>query len=194
MESKGVIILGSSRSLGNTNTVSRYVSKKTGFEFIDLNNKKIGQFDYEFTNSGDDFLPLMREIVKKYETIVFATPVYWYSMSGTMKAFFDRISDLLKTERDLGRKLRGKNMAMISCGSDRILQQGFTMPFMESAKYLGMKYLGDVHTWIENESTPEAVTEKLDNFIEKLKYNGYSNSAAALFTTQRSFPLVGLTV
>jgi multimeric flavodoxin WrbA len=48
------------------------------------------------------------------------TPVYWYTMSGIMKVFFDRFSDLLRIEKDLGRKLRGKSMAVISCGADEI--------------------------------------------------------------------------
>lgn len=164
MKKKGVIIQGSARSGGNTNKIVRLVADKTGFDLVDLKEKEIGQFDYEFNNSGDDFLPLMQEIIESYDTIVFATPVYWYSMSGIMKAFFDRISDLLKTEKDLGRKLRGKNMALISCSGDSDLVDGFTIPFVESANYLGMKYLGDVHSWIENDAPPEMVVENLNKF------------------------------
>ncbi|MCP4458779.1 MAG: NAD(P)H-dependent oxidoreductase [Cytophagales bacterium] len=37
-----------------------------------------------------------------------ATPVYWYSMSGIMKVFLDRIYDVLTIEKELGRKLHGK--------------------------------------------------------------------------------------
>ena len=169
MKKKGVVIQGSARSIGNTNKVVRYMADKTGFDVIDLNEKEIGQYDYENKNSNDDFLPLMQLIIGNYDTIVFATPVYWYSMSGIMKAFFDRITDLLKTERDLGRKLRGMNMAMISCGSDNHLQDGFTMPFVESANYLGMNYLGDVHTWIVNDEIPEVVVEKVEVFLTQLR-------------------------
>ena len=36
-------------------------------------------------------------------TIIFVTPVYWYAMSGRMKVFFDRWTDLLKIDKDTGR-------------------------------------------------------------------------------------------
>ena len=169
MMKKGVVIQGSARSVGNTNKIVNSLAEKLNFAIVDLNQKNIGQYDYENKNSGDDFLPTIRGIIENYDTIVFATPVYWYSMSGIMKAFFDRITELLKTEKDLGRQLRTKNMAMISCGSDSTLQDGFTMPFYESANYLGMKYLGDVHTWVENDSIPKIVQESIDRFSEHIK-------------------------
>ena len=39
---------------------------------------------------------------------------------------------------------------MISVSNANDLKSGFEMPFVESASYLGMNYLGDVHLWIEN--------------------------------------------
>lgn len=162
---RGVIIQGSARSFGNTNRVVRFMAEKRSLDIIDLKEKKIGQFDYEFKNNGDDFIPLMREIIGKYDFIIFATPVYWYSMSGIMKAFFDRISDLLKIEKELGRQLRGKKMGLVSCGSDQNLPEGFAVPFVETANYLGMEYSGDVHTWIENRRIPELARGKLEKFL-----------------------------
>jgi len=85
-----------------------------------------------------------------------------------MKIFFDRISDLLKIDKESGRKLRGKNMAMISCASDQDLKPGFTMPFIESANYLGMNYIGDVHAWIEEGLIPNSVQKDIDQFLEKI--------------------------
>ncbi|UCE93661.1 MAG: NAD(P)H-dependent oxidoreductase [Flavobacteriaceae bacterium] len=166
MNVKGVIIQGSSRSNGNTGKIVNFIKEKTGFAIIDLRSKNIGAFDYNFENKNDDFLPLMQEIVQNYDTIIFATPVYWYSMSGIMKIFFDRISDCLKSEKELGRKLRGKSMGMVSCGSGVELKKGFEMPFVESANYLGMNYLGGIHTWMENESIPNALKKGLNTFIE----------------------------
>lgn len=58
-----------------------------------------------------DYLNLMKQILDKYETLILATPVYWYSMSGIMKVFFDRLTDLLTIEKEFGRKLRGKKTA-----------------------------------------------------------------------------------
>lgn len=165
---KGVILLGSSNSHGDTRKMVDYVAEQTRFPIIDLKTKRIGEFDYEFKNRDDDFHPLIKEIVENYELIVFATPVYWYSMSGIMKTFFDRISDCLKTAKETGRKLRGMEMAVLSSGSDQILKEGFYMPFIESANYLGMKYSGDVHCWVEAEQIPEEVKGRLDAFVKHI--------------------------
>lgn len=166
--SKTVIILGSSRSKGETFQMVDYLRGRVHTDFIDLLDKNIGPFDYEFKNQGDDFLPTIRSILDQYDTLIFATPVYWYSMSGIMKDFFDRISDLLKIEKDTGRKFRGKNMAMLCCSAADDLVAGFNMPFVESAHYLGMNYLGDVHGWVEEGRLPLKVTQALDRFAAQL--------------------------
>lgn len=165
---KTVIIQGSSRSIGNTSKIINYIAQKKNYDIINLFDKNIGHFDYDFKNKNDDFLPMMKEVIETYDTIIFATPVYWYSMSGILKVFFDRISDLLHFKKDLGRKLRGKNMALISCGSGPELREEFKMPFIESANYLGMHYLGDVHTWINDTSISEDVIKNIDAFISKI--------------------------
>lgn len=164
---KTVIIQGSSRSAGDTSKVVNYLATKNDFEVIDLNTKTIGHYDYEYKNADDDFIGLMTEIIENYDTIIFATPVYWYTMSGLMKTFFDRISDLIRIHKDLGRQLRGKHMAMISTSNSDDLVQGFNIPFVESANYLGMTYLGDIHTWVEGDSIPEEVKFIIENFALK---------------------------
>ncbi|MBG6132362.1 multimeric flavodoxin WrbA [Aquimarina sp. EL_43] len=167
---RGVILQGSSKSNGNTNKIALFIKERTGFDIIDLKSKNIGPFDYDFKNRDDDFLPTIKEIVENYDTLIFATPVYWYAMSGIMKTFMDRITDCIKIERTTGRKLRGKKMVMISCGSGSELKKGFTMPFIESAHYLGMEYLGDIHTWIEDENIPKQLENDINVFIsEKIK-------------------------
>ena len=163
-----IIIQGSSKSDGDTNTVLNYLNTSNQFDIIDLNTKSIGHFDYGFKNANDDFLPLMESIIEKYDTILFATPVYWYSMSGILKVFFDRISDLLKTEKDIGRKLRGKNMGMISVSNSNDLKEGFSMPFIETANYLGMNYLGDMHAWVENGEVDVEAKKLIESFRNKL--------------------------
>ncbi len=166
---KGVIILGSSNSNGDTYKAASFVSQQMNYSIIDLKTKNISEFDYEFKNRNDDFHPLINEIVNQYDLIVFATPVYWYTMSGILKTFLDRISDCLKIEKDVSRKLRGMEMAVLSCGSDKQLKDGFHMPFVETSKYLGMKYIGDVHCWVENNNLPDSVEAKLNDFINQIQ-------------------------
>lgn len=166
---KGIIILGSSNSNGDTYKAASFVSQQMNYSIIDLKTKNIAEFDYEFKNRNDDFHPLINEVVSQYDLIIFATPVYWYTMSGILKTFLDRISDCLKIEKDVGRKLRGMEMAVLSCGSDKQLKDGFHMPFVETSKYLGMNYIGDVHCWIENNNLPHLVETKLGDFINQIQ-------------------------
>ena len=142
---KTVIILGSSRSDGDTATVIQNLKALSGFDSIDLRAYNISYYDYEHHNSTDDFIPLMRNIIAQYDTIIFATPIYWYTMSGILKVFFDRISDLLTIEKDLGRRLRGKGFAVLSCSFNSEVSEPFWHPFRSTAEYLGMNYLAQTH-------------------------------------------------
>lgn len=165
---KGVIIQASSRSNGNTATIVKLIQEHTGYDVIDLNEYNIGHFDYDFKNNTDDFNQLFKEIVSKYQTIVMATPVYWYSMSGMLKVFLDRISDFLYKEKEYSRLLRGKSLALISCNCDKEYFEGFEVPFIKSADYLGMKYLGYLHTWVLEEGIDKEITEKCNVFAKKI--------------------------
>ena len=156
---KTVIIIGSSRKDGDTaKTVSEIKNKSNNWDLIDLNDFEISYYDYEHKNREDYYLPLMKKLISEYDNFIFATPVYWYSMSGIMKVFFDRITDLLEIEKEIGRKLRGKNMAVISCSTGNNLGDAFWLPFSETANYLGMKYLGNIHV-IKGENNDEKITE-----------------------------------
>ncbi|UKJ08754.1 flavodoxin family protein [Solitalea lacus] len=158
---KKLIILGSSRKNGNTQKAVDILNSLSGFDILDLGDFNISQYDYEHKNNKDDYLKLMHRIIDNYDTLVFATPVYWYSMSGVMKVFFDRFTDLLDNEKELGRKLRNKNMAVLSSSIGDHLGENFWLPFIETAKYLGMNYIGNVHT-----ITDQDPTEELMKFVD----------------------------
>ncbi|MDX6181110.1 NAD(P)H-dependent oxidoreductase [Flavobacterium sp. Fl-77] len=145
MENKKVIILGSSRKNGNTTKIVDEISKEHGIEVINLSDFNISYYDYESKNREDDFFPLIKGIIENYDTLIFATPVYWYNMSGIMKVFFDRFSDLIRIEKETGRKLRGKKIGVISNSHENEIEDSFYIPFKKSADYLGMEYLGNAH-------------------------------------------------
>ena len=154
------IILGSSRSDGNTKKICDFISQISGATIFDLNDFNIGYYTYDHKNSDDDFTTLMEKIIT-YDTLVFATPVYWYSMSAQMKTFLDRYTDLLKIHKNIGRQLRGKKMIVVCCSSGEEEYPEFWKPFERSAAYLGMKYLGNTHTWVEVDEIPLEVKNKL---------------------------------
>lgn len=132
---------------------------------IDLNNYTFSYYDYSHKNKNDDYIELMKGLVENYNTFLFITPVYWYSMSGIMKVFFDRFTDLLDNEKDLGRKLRGKKMAVLTCSVGDNLGDNFWLPFIETANYLGMTFLGGLHT-VANKPDPKGLRDFV-NLISK---------------------------
>lgn len=158
-----VIIAGSARKDGNTKILLEELVAQSGWDLIDLNDYEFGYYDYDHLNRDDDFIPLMRRVLDEYLNLVFATPVYWFAMSGIMKVFFDRITDLLTIEKDLGRQLRGKNMAAISCSIGNHLGEAFWLPFSETGKYLGMNYLGHVHTIAEEDNR-----DRIADFVQRV--------------------------
>jgi multimeric flavodoxin WrbA len=164
---KGIIIQGSSRSEGDTSKIVSVFKAETDFDVVDLRKLNIGHFDYEFKNRDDDFIELFKNIVTNYNVIIFVTPIYWYSMSGLTKVFFDRISDFLKLEKDYGRQLRGMEMASVSSSNDSRFYDGFEMPFKNSADYLGMNYKGHLHTWVEDGVVPKDVKNNINEFVAK---------------------------
>ncbi len=160
-----IVIAGSSRNDGDTATLTKELIKQSKWDLLDLNDYNFSYFDYKHENRNDDYLPLIKELIQKYDTLIFATPIYWYSMSGIMKVFFDRFTDLLTIEKELGRKLRGKKMAVISCSIGDNLGENFWFPFSETAKYLGMEYIGNIHT-VTGENNRQKITEFI-NLIEE---------------------------
>ncbi len=163
---KKVVIVGSSRNDGDTFDLAKKLIELSGsgWDIINLNDYNFSYYDYKHENKEDDYLRLMKQIIEKYDTLVFATPVYWYAMSGIMKVFFDRITDLLTIEKTLGRKLRNKKMAAISCSNGNNLGAHFWLPFSETANYLGMEYLGNAHT-----ITGENSDIKIIEFIRQIE-------------------------
>ncbi|MEM9686546.1 MAG: NAD(P)H-dependent oxidoreductase [Bacteroidota bacterium] len=162
-----IIILGSSRTDGNTKEIVTRFNKDFNFEVVHLIEQDIGYYDYEHKNHDDDFFGIVGRLITK-ELIIFATPVYWYTMSAPLKTFFDRFSDLLRTRRDMIEKLKGKSMMVISCGSSA-LDYDFYMPFRKTAEYLEMKYVGELHGWMTSDTVPEEVKIKIETFREHLK-------------------------
>ena len=161
---KTILISGSSRKDGDTAIVTNKLANILNCEVIYLSDYTISHYDYEHKNVSDDFLPLMEELINNYDILIFATPVYWYAMSGILKTFFDRITDLITIKKELGRELRKKNMAVISSSTGDNLGDAFWLPFIKSAEYLGITYIGNTHTIAKEDNT-----EAISAFVELLK-------------------------
>jgi len=143
----------------------------TGSTIIDLREKNISYFDYDHKNLDDDFFSTMEEVLQ-YDNIVFATPVYWFSMSAIMKTFFDRFSDLLHQRKDLGYQMKEKNMFLLTNSSTALLTRHFETPFEDTAKYLSMEYKGYVHGYFKDGELPVEVKDEIKEFATKIVNGG----------------------
>ncbi|WP_115716937.1 flavodoxin family protein [Gallaecimonas mangrovi] len=132
-----ITLLGSARGNGYTAALCEAI----GFKTLNLNDYHIRHYDYRSDGVGDDFLPLMERLLR-YDRILLASPLYWYSMSGQMKVFLDRITDLLDHHKALGRQLRGKAAGVIATGGAAQAPACFEEPFRLTFAYLGMHYQG----------------------------------------------------
>jgi putative NADPH-quinone reductase len=135
-----LIILGSARSDGNTAAAARHLLDRLGgeAELVDLLQHRIEPYSYGRSDQGDDFLGIVDRMLQ-CDHIVFATPVYWYAMSGGLKTFFDRLTDLTRgAGKERGRALAGRSVWLLATGTDPQLPAGFEEPFARTSAYLGM--------------------------------------------------------
>ena len=136
---KTAIILASSRAHGNTEQLANLYMKYQPSTLFNLSDYSISVFDYQHRNQHDDFLGLIKALLE-YDHLVFATPVYWYSMSAQLKIFIDRLSDLLTIEKKLGRALKGKSCSILATGADSEIPECFVAAFKLTTNYLGIKF------------------------------------------------------
>lgn len=146
---KAVAILGSARKHSNTLKALSQLSPVTTYDVIDLLDYKIHPYSYDAKKTDDDFLTIAQRIVES-EVILFATPVYWYSMSGVMKDFFDRLTDLITKDKPIGRSLKGRKCYLIACGTESALPDGFEVPFRKTCEYFGMNFVQSFYTIIRD--------------------------------------------
>ena len=167
--SNALIIWASSRPNGNTYKTVEAIKSHTDAEDLDISNANMSFFDYKENNLNDDFLKISQKLLD-FKTIVFATPVYWYSMCAQMKIFFDRTSDLLGPSKDIGQALKGKSTFLIANGTGEIIPEGFEIPFSLTSNYFDMNYKGAhyCHTG-KNETLKTNTWNKIETFAERIK-------------------------
>ena len=62
-------------------------------------------------------------------------------------------------------------MAVVCCGSVPEETEGFFIPFRLSAKYLGMEYVGDMHSWIADRDIEIEVEKRINDFTGLIQNN-----------------------
>lgn len=162
-----LIILGSARKDSHTRTMLSTVFGSTPHELIDLLDYEISTFDYGGSYPDDDQFPELVEKMLECNTIVFATPVYWYAMSGMMKTFFDRFTDLVTFQKEKGRSLKGKRTFLFSVGASSEPPMGFEVPFEETSKYLEMNYVEGIYFSSRGENF-DSILSTAQSYLNKI--------------------------
>ena len=159
-----IIILGSSRSDGNTQNIVTHIAEKINAEVIDLNEFHILPYDYGHNNQHDDFVNLI-EYLLTFDKLIFASPVYWYSPSGIMKIFLDRLCDLIEINKHRGRMLKNKSAAIISTGAAAIKDNCFEEIFRKTFEYFEMKFNGSLYCQRDINIDSNSNIKLIDDFI-----------------------------
>jgi multimeric flavodoxin WrbA len=163
-----LIIIGSSRKPSDTKSFVNDVFRNTPHKQLDLLDFKIIPYNYDGIYPADDFNKLAEEILQ-HDTIIFATPVYWYAMSAVMKQVFDRFTDLVTIRKATGRLLKGKNIFLIAVGDNAEIPEGFEIPFKNTAEYLDMKYGGCIYFSTGHEANEDQKRSEKKLFIDAVK-------------------------
>jgi multimeric flavodoxin WrbA len=155
---KPFVILGAARQGGETRRAVDIAFPNGLIDLTILSEHHVGGYDYAHSNADDGFPAIVGGMLAA-KTIVFATPVYWYAMSAPMKIFFDRLTDLLETSKEKGRRMAGKDIWMIASGTEVALPEGFEVPFFRTAQYFDSSYRGAGYLYTGDNPEPRQCSE-----------------------------------
>jgi putative NADPH-quinone reductase len=168
MENHPLVIIASARKKSDTRMFTQRVFNRVDHVLIDLLDHIIMPYNYENDYLEEDEFISLFEMMLKHEKIVFATPVYWYAMSGLLKNFFDRFTELITTKKHLGRQLKGKRSYLLVIGADKLMPPGFEHPFLLTSEYLDMEYKGHLYYSTKHSIEEEIMQGQINDFINKI--------------------------
>jgi len=145
------VIYGGSRQNGNSETLTDLAIQGLEAEKLYLRDLQIqpiidGRHAKEgFRDVADDYNFIIDRILP-HDTLVFSTPIYWYSMSGMMKTFIDRWSQTLRDANypDFRRQMAQKKAYVIAVGGDDPNVKGLPMiqQFQHIFDFMGISFEG----------------------------------------------------
>lgn len=97
-----LFINGSANKNGNTALLAAALLKNTDYDILDLTDYTIGSLGQNLP--GDGFNKAI-EAMKKADTIVIGSPVYWHNICGSVRNVLDRFYGAVDESTLAGRKL-----------------------------------------------------------------------------------------
>jgi multimeric flavodoxin WrbA len=165
-----IALFASSRRYGNTGKLIDEIAGRLGIEVVDLGEQNISTYDYDHRNRHDDFEPLLRRLLA-FDQIIFASPEYWYAVSPPLKAFLDRISDVLDLPdlKESGRLLRTKTAYVVCTSASDEPSPPFMDAFRATFRYLGIGFGGYVHANCSDGGLPSTLGEDIERFVKSVR-------------------------
>lgn len=139
-------LYSSARPDGHTFQMVQALNQLLPGESCYLDELNIAQYDYQFRNQEDDFIAVINKMLDA-DTIVFASPVYWYSLTPAFRRFFDRFTDLteLPALKGKGKQLRQKCFYLLATSASQHPPDSFVFPVEQTMQYLGWPFKGTTH-------------------------------------------------
>lgn len=135
------VIYGGTRKNSNSEILTEHAIQGIKTEKIFLRDYNIEEIiDMRHTEQGfqdrqDDYNAIIDRILP-HNILLFSTPIYWYSMSGTMKNFIDRWSQSLRDPKypDFKEKMAAKKAFVLAVGGDDPAIKG--LPLIQQFQYI----------------------------------------------------------
>lgn len=139
------VLFGGSRPEGNTAQLTKSAVEGLDYKWIDLTDYQFNPVrdfrhdNRDITSYNDDYKQVIDQVLES-DTVIFASPVYWYSVSASLKAFIDHWSETLIDDnyKDFKEKMAKKDFRLILVGGDcpkvkakpGITQMKYTLDFI----------------------------------------------------------------
>lgn len=110
MEMKKILFMNfSPNKNGNTYQIGKELLNDHNYEVMQISDYRISQYGQVY---NDDQIKEVLKKVAEFDTLVIGSPVYWYSVSGLLKTFIDRLYMLPEADA-----LNGKELYLFAQGS-----------------------------------------------------------------------------
>jgi multimeric flavodoxin WrbA len=191
MANKIVFIQGGPRKKGNTRAATKIAieaakeqgAKVTVIDVTTLSFKEPGcigcykcQKSDEYKCALNDEIAAKVASLPKYDVIVMATPLYWWSYTAQLKIFIDRMYSLMKFSGEKRSAIEGKKFGLLATAGGpyennlELLEAQWKNP----ADMLGCKFM----TCLFPETNPEDSLKNDSSAVEKAKEFGRLLAAA----------------
>ncbi|MGC8231023.1 flavodoxin family protein [Pseudobacillus badius] len=132
--------IGSSRAESNSELLADLVTKEIKHRKLYLRDLAI-QPIHDLRHKEGGFQPVEDEydtIIHAFlesDVLIFSTPIYWYSMSGSMKIMIDRLSQAIRDERfpQLTERIQSSEAIVLAVGGDEPKIKG--LPLIQQFRY-----------------------------------------------------------